>query len=270
MIRARQNLSMILSIILAALLVLWAVINIKGCVAALTWHQISTHIWQPTTITYTIDYSGTTPQAMLYLKEDNPSSSDTATQPSPASLGTPVDIAHNDDNTLTLSADVTPGQATLNYRTLGATDIKISQELTPNIDTVIRHASIINPDSPNNTANTNNPANPAVSFTTFVAPGINRNMELTATVSLLDDKNNKHDLGSHIIHANEATTLDIFDADHPITSVPQSKYRCLLTITGNNPEITDGRNNDINAAAFVGGIDTVDISRHSTTHKAGQ
>lgn len=264
MIRARQNLSMILSIILAALLVLWAVINIKGCVAALTWHQISTHIWQPTTITYTIDYSGATPQAMLYLKEDNPSSSDTATQPSPASLGTPVDIAHNDDNTLTLSADVTPGQATLNYRTLGATDIKISQELTPNIDTVIRHASIINPDSPNNTAN------PAVSFTTFVAPGINRNIELTATVSLLDDKNNKHDLGSHIIHANEATTLDIFDADHPIASVPQGKqgkYRCLLTVTGKNPEVTDGRNDDINAATFVGDIDTTTIG---TTNKAGR
>lgn len=267
MIRARQNLSMILSIVLAALLVSWAVINIKGCVAALTWHQMSVHIWQPTTITYTINYSGATPQAMLYLKEDrenNPSSSDADIQSSPASLGTPVDIAHNDNNTLTLSADVTPGQATLNYRTLGATDIKISQELTPNIDTVIRHASIINPDSPNNTVN------PAVSFTTFIAPGINRNIELTATISLLDDTNNKHDLGSHVIHANEATTLDVFDADHPIASVPQGKYRCLLTITGNNPEITDGRNNNINAAAFVGNIDTVDISRHSTTHKAGQ
>lgn len=261
MIRARQNLSMILSIVLAVLLVSWAVINIKGCVAALTWHQMSVHIWQPMTITYTIDYSGTTPQAMLYLKEDNPSSSDTATQPSPASLGTPVDIAHNDDNTLTLSADVTPGQATLNYRTLGATDIKISQELTPNIDTIIRHASIINP------------ANPAVSFTTFVAPGINRNIELTATVSLLDDTNNKHDLGSHIIHANEATTLDVFDADHPISSVPQSKqgkYRCLLTVTGKNPEVTDGRNDDINAATFVGDIDTATTATTSTANKAGR
>ena len=261
MIRARQNLSMILSIVLAALLVSWAVINIKGCVAALTWHQMSVRIWQPTTITYTIDYSGATPQAMLYLKEDNPSSSDTATQPSPASLGTPVDIAHNDDNTLTLSANVTPGQATLNYRTLGATDIKISQELTPNIDTIIRHASIINP------------ANPAVSFTTFVAPGINRNIELTATVSLLDDKNNKHDLGSHIIHANEATTLDVFDADHPISSVPQNKqgkYRCLLTVTGKNPEVTDGRNDDINAATFVGDIDTATTATTSTANKAGR
>lgn len=261
MIRARQNLSMILSIILAVLLVSWSVINIKGCVAALTWHQMSVHIWQPTTITYTINYSGATPQAMLYLKEDNPSSSDTATQPSPASLGTPVDIAHNDDNTLTLSADVTPGQATLNYRTLGATDIKISQELTPNIDTIIRHASIINP------------ANPAVSFTTFVAPGINRNIELTATVSLLDDKNNKHDLGSHIIHANEATTLNVFDADHPISSVPQSKqgkYRCLLTVTGKNPEVTDGRNDDINTATFVGDIDTATTATTSTANKAGR
>lgn len=261
MIRARQNLSMILSIVLAVLLVSWAVINIKGCVAALTWHQMSVHIWQPMTITYTIDYSGATPQAMLYLKEDNPSSFDTATQPSPASLGTPVDIAHNDDNTLTLSANVTPGQATLNYRTLGATDIKISQELTPNIDTIIRHASIINP------------ANPAVSFTTFVAPGINRNIELTATVSLLDDTNNKHDLGSHIIHANEATTLDVFDADHPISSVPQSKqgkYRCLLTITGKNPEITDGQNDDINAATFVGDIDTAATATTSTANKAGR
>lgn len=261
MIRARQNLSMILSIVLAALLVSWAVINIKGCVAALTWHQMSVHIWQPTTITYTINYSGATPQAMLYLKKDTPSKSDTATQSSLASLGTPVDIAHNDDNTLILSANVTPGQATLNYRTLGATDIKISQELTPNIDTIIRHASIINP------------ANPAVSFTTFVAPGIDRNIELTATVSLLDDKNNKHDLGSHIVHANEVTTFDVFDADHPISSVPQGKqgkYRCLLTVTGKNPEVTDGRNDDINAATFVGDIDTVDISRHSATNKAGQ
>lgn len=263
MIRARQNLSMILSIVLAALLVSWAVINIKGCVAALSWHQMSVHIWQPTTITYTINYSGATPQAMLYLKEDrgdNPSSSDTTAQSSPASLGTPVDIAHNDGNTLTLSADVTPGQATLNYRTLGATDIKISQELTPNIDTIIRHASIINT------------ANPAVSFTTFIAPGINRNIELTATVSLLDNKNNKHDLGSHIIHANEATTLDVFDADHPISSVPQSKqgkYRCLLTVTGKNPEITDGQNDDINAATFVGDIDTTATATTSTTNKAG-
>lgn len=255
MIRARQNLSMILSIVLAALLVSWAVINIKGCIAALTWHQMSVRIWQPTTITYTIDYSGATPQAMLYLKEDNPSSSDKTTQPSPASLGTPVDIAHNDDNTLTLSANVTPGQATLNYRTLGATDIKISQELTPNIDTVIRHASIINP------------ANPSVSFTTFVAPGINRNIKLTATISLLDDTNNKHDLGSHIIHANEAITLDVFDADHPIASVPQGKYRCLLTVTGNNPETTDGQNDDINAATFVGDIDT---AATGTANKAGQ
>lgn len=255
MIRARQNLSMILSIVLAALLVSWAVINIKGCVAALTWHQMSVHIWQPTTITYTINYSGATPQAMLYLKEDTPSISDAATQ---SPLGIPVDIAHNDDNTLTLSADVTPGQATLNYRTLGATDIKISQELTPNIDTVIRHASIINT------------ANPAVSFTTFIAPGINRNMELTATISLLDDTNNKHDLGSHIIHANEATTLDVFDADHPIASVPQGKYRCLLTITGKNPEMTDGRNDDINAATFVGDIDTATTATTSTANKAGQ
>lgn len=255
MIRARQNLSMILSIVLAALLVSWAVINIKGCVAALTWHQMSVHIWQPTTITYTINYSGATPQAMLYLKEDTPSISDAATQ---SPLGIPVDIAHNDDNTLTLSADVTPGQATLNYRTLGATDIKISQELTPNIDTVIRHASIINT------------ANPAVSFTTFIAPGINRNMELTATISLLDDTNNKHDLGSHIIHANEATTLDVFDADHPIASVPQGKYRCLLTITGKNPEMTDGRNDDINAATFVGDIDTATTATTSTANKAEQ
>lgn len=255
MIRARQNLSMILSIVLAALLVSWAVINIKGCVAALTWHQMSVHIWQPTTITYTINYSGATPQAMLYLKENTPSISDAATQ---SPLGIPVDIAHNDDNTLTLSADVTPGQATLNYRTLGATDIKISQELTPNIDTVIRHASIINT------------ANPAVSFTTFIAPGINRNMELTATISLLDDTNNKHDLGSHIIHANEATTLDVFDADHPIASVPQGKYRCLLTITGKNPEMTDGRNDDINAATFVGDIDTATTATTSTANKAGQ
>lgn len=258
MIRARQNLSMILSIVLAALLVSWAVINIKGCVAALTWHQMSVHIWQPMTITYTIDYSGATPQAMLYLKEDTPSTLDTATQ---SSLGTPVDIAHNDDNTLTLSADVTPGQATLNYRTLGATDIKISQELTPNIDTIIRHTSIINP------------ANPAVSFTTFVAPGINRNIELTATVSLLDDKNNKHDLGSHIIHANEATTLNVFDADHPISSVPQSKqgkYRCLLTVTGKNPEVTDGQNDDVNAATFVGDIDTATTATTSTANKAGR
>lgn len=246
---------MILSIVLAALLVSWAVINIKGCVAALTWHQMSVHIWQPTTITYTINYSGATPQAMLYLKEDTPSISDAATQ---SPLGIPVDIAHNDDNTLTLSADVTPGQATLNYRTLGATDIKISQELTPNIDTVIRHASIINT------------ANPAVSFTTFIAPGINRNMELTATISLLDDTNNKHDLGSHIIHANEATTLDVFDADHPIASVPQDKYRCLLTITGKNPEMTDGRNDDINAATFVGDIDTATTATTSTANKAGQ
>lgn len=246
---------MILSIVLAALLVSWAVINIKGCVAALTWHQMSVHIWQPTTITYTINYSGATPQAMLYLKEDTPSISDAATQ---SPLGIPVDIAHNDDNTLTLSADVTPGQATLNYRTLGATDIKISQELTPNIDTVIRHASIINT------------ANPAVSFTTFIAPGINRNMELTATISLLDDTNNKHDLGSHIIHANEATTLDVFDADHPIASVPQGKYRCLLTITGKNPEMTDGRNDDINAATFVGDIDTATTATTSTANKAGQ
>lgn len=246
---------MILSIVLAALLVSWAVINIKGCVAALTWHQMSVHIWQPTTITYTINYSGATPQAMLYLKEDTPSISDAATQ---SPLGIPVDIAHNDDNTLTLSADVTPGQATLNYRTLGATDIKISQELTPNIDTVIRHASIINT------------ANPAVSFTTFIAPGINRNMELTATISLLDDTNNKHDLGSHIIHANEATTLDVFDADHPIASVPQGKYRCLLTITGKNPEVTDGRNDDINAATFVGDIDTATTATTSTANKAGQ
>ena len=261
MIRARQNLSMILSIVLAALLVSWAVINIKGCVAALTWHQMSVHIWQPTTITYTISYSGATPQAMLYLKEDTSSTSDTATQSSLASLGIPVDIAHNDDNTLTLSANVTPGQATLNYRTLGATDIKISQELTPNIDTIIRHASIIN---------TDNPANPAVSFTTFVAPGINRNIELTATVSLLDDKNNKHDLGSHIVHANEATTFDVFDADHPISSVPQSKqgkYRCLLTITGKNPEVADGQNDDINAATFAG---TINTATTGTANKAGQ
>lgn len=258
MIRARQNLSMILSIVLAVLLVSWAVINIKGCVAALSWHQMSVHIWQPTTITYTISYSGATPQAMLYLKEDTSSTSDTTTQSSLASLGTPVDIAHNDDNTLTLSANVTPGQATLNYRTLGATDIKISQELTPNIDTIIRHASIINPN------------NPAVSFTTFVAPGINRNIELTATVSLLDDKNNKHDLGSHIVHANEATTFDVFDADHPIASVPQGKqgkYRCLLTVTGKNPEVTDGRNDDINAATFAG---TINTATTGTANKAGQ
>ena len=258
MIRARQNLSMIMSIVLAALLVSWAVINIKGCVAALTWHQMSVHIWQPTTITYTISYSGATPQAMLYLKDDTSSTSDTATQSSLASLGTPVDIAHNDDNTLTLSANVTPGQATLNYRTLGATDIKISQELTPNIDTIIRHASIIN---------TDNPANPAVSFTTFVAPGINRNIELTATISLFDDKNNNHDFGSHIIHANEATTLDVFDADHPITSVPQGKYRCLLTITGKNPEVADGQNDDINAATFAG---TINTATTGTANKAGQ
>ena len=109
-----------------------------------------------------------------------------------------------------------------------------------------------------------------MSFTTFVAPGINRNIKLTATVSLLDDKNNKHDLGSHIVHANEATTFDVFDADHPISSVPQSKqgkYRCLLTVTGKNPEVTDGRNDDINAATFVGDIDTATIG---ATNKAGQ
>lgn len=225
--------ALITAIILTIISVAAAGLQTFRLVEALRWHEVTYAIWQPATITAKLEYAGNAPQAMMFFKPETVpfGESKSATD----GIGEPVDIAHFDANTLTLSHQATAGTITVKYRTMGASKLNITHSAQPNKDTVIRGGVI-----------DGNHAR----FNTFVGNGTNREGILSARVILFNDKHLiRYEGAPTIIPVNTATSIEISTRTANKKSLPQGKYRVMVEVSGTSP---DDENDKINASQIVG------------------